>query len=131
MAIYFDQNAEIKWDEFKRMAVMTTSGYMSSEQLRSSLDKLIECLVHYRGKRILIDMRKFTTIRPADQEWIHDDWGKRLESSVGKAKTACILPEDNSMQKMVLSKVVERAQYTGRTELKYFGSPNEAILWLS
>lgn len=130
MTIYSDQNAEIKWDESKRVAIMTTNGYMSSEQLRSSLDKLIDCLMHYKGNKILIDMRKFTTIRPADQEWIHDNWGKRLESAVGKAKTACILPEDNSMQKMVLSKVVERAQDTGRTELKYFDNINEAFLWL-
>lgn len=129
MICFSEQYVEIKWDEAYKILILTFGGFMTSEQIHLTYEKLLECLIKFKANKILMDSRKFTTIRPEDQEWLEKYWQPRVFKAIGKTKTAGILPE-NMIQKQVINKIVDNAKANPQAEFRFFSKIEDALIWL-
>lgn len=130
MVFFSEDYAEIHWDDVNRIVIVIYKGDITSEQLHSIFKKTIECGVINGGTKYLVDSRKFTTIKPEDQNWITTVWAPEALKG-GMKKVALVLPED-VLQKQVLSNLSDEGSNKKNSGFRSetFDSIIAAIAWL-
>lgn len=128
--IYFENDAAIIFVlPEKNLAVTKWKGFASTEELRKLLDEALNLLENYTIHYWLNDNRLMKVVRPADQEFVVNEWlPKYLQKSVIK-KSVTIESED-IFSKMSSESMLRQADKMIPFDMATFKTYKEAISWL-
>jgi hypothetical protein len=114
-------------DDVKCMRIGWSGEFMSGEDYRSTLLKLLDVLEEKRGSRMLFDMRNMPVMSPDDQAWVLSEWmPKSLKA--GLKYSAVVMPQ-RALSKMTLRHIAKDASVIER-QRAYFETLEEATAWL-
>jgi len=118
--VYFNHPgvAVVTWNPDLRAACLESQGWADTCESHAALDAVIRALRAHRGSRCLVDNRK-KAIKPADQEWIAEDWLPRALGA-GLRLTAIVEPETGPATVTIQE-----------IEVRYFSTVIRAAEWLT
>jgi hypothetical protein len=118
--VYFNRPgvALVTWNPDLRAAYLESQGWADASESHAALDAVIRALRAHRGSRCLVDNRK-KAIKPADQEWIAEDWLPRALGA-GLRLTAIVEPESGPATVTIQE-----------IEVRYFATVTRAAEWLT
>lgn len=118
----------IQWDDSIKSVIMTWKKFAKGEDFRMGLNEGVNLVNLKGGSNWLADLRDLGTVIKEDQEWSNNDWYPRAIAA-GVRFMAIIMPKSfiSALSvKNILTKVEDI-----KVETQYFGSLEDAKLWLS
>jgi hypothetical protein len=101
--------------------------FVSGEEYRAVLTRLLDFIASRRGCRLLADMRNMPVMSPEDQAWVQDVWMPR-SLAIGLRYSAIIAPK-KAVTRSTIRHIVQDAGNIERTRA-YFDTVEEAKAWL-
>ena len=118
----------LAWDDhLKCMKIGWSGEYMSGEDYRAILMRLLDVLEVKGGSRMLFDMRNMPVMSPEDQAWVQSEWmPKSLKA--GLKYSAVVMPQ-RALSRLTLRHIAKDASEIER-QRAYFETLDEAAAWL-
>jgi hypothetical protein len=102
-------------------------GFVNSEQLRTSLTEALRLGRQHRIKGWVANNTLLRTIRPADQDWINQEWFPEF-AKLGVKRMAVIISQDG-LNRMGINNIMQRATEYLPFDSQYFADADEARRW--
>jgi hypothetical protein len=102
-------------------------GFANSEQLRSSLLEALRLARLHRVKGWVANNTLLRTIRPADQDWINQEWFPEF-AKLGVRRLAIVESQD-ALNRMGITNIIQRATEHIPFDTQYFSNADEARRW--
>lgn len=102
-------------------------GFANSEQLRSSLLEALRLARLHRVKGWVANNTLLRTIRPADQDWINQEWFPEF-AKLGVRRLAIVESQD-ALNRMGITNIIQRATEHIPFDTQYFSNAEEARRW--
>jgi len=102
-------------------------GFANSEQLRSSLLEALRLARLHRVKGWVANNTLLRTIRPADQDWINQEWFPEF-AKLGVRRLAIVESQD-ALNRMGISNIIQRATEHIPFDTQYFADADQARRW--
>ena len=102
-------------------------GFANSEQLRSSLLEALRLARLHRVKGWVANNTLLRTIRPADQDWINQEWFPEF-AKLGVRRLAIVESQD-ALNRMGISNIIQRATAHIPFDTQYFAEADQARRW--
>ena len=113
----------------QNLAATIWKGFASSSVLREILDKVKQMYAQYPIHYSISDNRKLKVIRPADMEYINNEWLPEVLSTAQLKKSATIESED-IFGKISTDNILRAADKYITFDIAFFESLEEASKWL-
>jgi hypothetical protein len=104
-------------------------GFVNSEQLRTSLTEVLRLARQHRIQGYVANNTLLRTIRPADQDWINEQWFPEF-AKLGVKRLAIVVSQDG-LNRMGVSNIMQRATAHAPYDTQYFADADEARRWAS
>jgi hypothetical protein len=119
--VYFSRPgvALVTWNPDLRAVCLEPQAWANTGDAQAVLDAIIRALRHHHGSRWLLDGRKMTAIRRADQNWTTKNWLARA-AAAGLKLAAIVQP----------TRPAKRVSETG-IDLRFFATVEMAAEWLT
>lgn len=128
--VYFENEAAVLYVfPEKHLTVTQWKGFASSQVLRDILDKARQLLTEYPIYYALGDNRKLKVIRPADQDYINNEWMPEVLKNNQLRKSATIESED-IFGKISNDNIVRAADQYINFDIAFFNNMEDAVSWL-
>jgi hypothetical protein len=101
--------------------------FTNSEQLRSTLTEALRLARQHRVKAWVANNTLLRTIRPADQDWINQEWFPDF-TKLGVQRLAIVESQD-ALNRMAITSIMQRATAHIPFDTQYFGTADEARRW--
>lgn len=101
--------------------------FANSEQIRSSLTEALRLARQHRVKGWIGNNLKMRTIRPADQDWMNEQWFPDF-AKLGVQRLAVVVSQD-ALNQMGINNILQRASAHTPFDTQYFASPEDARKW--
>lgn len=101
--------------------------FANSEQLRSSLLEALRLARQHRVRGWVANNTLLRTIRPADQDWINQEWFPEF-AKLGVQRLAIVESQD-ALNRMAISTIMQRASAHVPFDTHYFAEAEEARRW--
>lgn len=129
MIYYNSPYVTIKYFEKEKLVFTTYHGFTPTDELRKVLDLSLKLLSEKDVQLGLADNRKMKVIRPADQEYIQNEWfPKVLELS--KIRKSATIESSDIFNKMARENILRKIETRISFEMQYFNSIEKACNWL-
>lgn len=102
-------------------------GFVNSEQLRSSLTEALRLARQHRVKGWVANNTLLRTIRPADQDWINQEWFPEF-AKLG-IKRLAITESQDALNRMGIAAIMQRATEHIPFDTQYFTDISAARHW--
>jgi hypothetical protein len=102
-------------------------GFVNSEQLRSSLMEALRLGRQYHVQGWIANNTLLRTIRPADQDWISQEWFPDF-AKLG-VKRLAIAESQDALNRMGISTIMQHATEYTPFDTQYFADAEEARRW--
>ena len=124
--IFFDKELSFHYNINKASTL-----YMSEHQFRELLLKWKASVFEMKPRLILVDNREFNfPISPDLQLWMVENISTPVLEMPGVEKFCFVVPEE-LISKLSITQLTDEAnEKTDKNEIRYFGSLEEAKLWL-
>jgi hypothetical protein len=128
--IYFENEAAaLHVFPDKNLSVTVWKGFASSPVLREILEKSKQLLSDFPIYYSIGDNRNMKVIRPADQDYINNDWLPEVIKSSQLKKSATIESED-TFGKISSDNILRQADKYITFDIAFFKSLEDAVNWL-
>jgi hypothetical protein len=101
--------------------------FVNSDQLRVSLAEVLRQARHHRINGYIANNTLLRTIRPADQDWINEQWFPEF-AKLGVQRLAIVVSQDG-MNRMGVDNIMQRATAHIPFDTQHFASADEARRW--
>lgn len=101
--------------------------FTNSEQLRSTLTEALRLARQHRIKAWVANNTLLRTIRPADQDWINQEWFPEF-TKLGVQRLAIVESQD-ALNRMAINSIMQRATAHIPFDTQYFAGADEARRW--
>ncbi|RZL14456.1 MAG: hypothetical protein EOO62_05405 [Hymenobacter sp.] len=101
--------------------------FVNSEQLRTSLTEALRLGRQYRIKGWVANNTLLRTIRPADQDWINQEWFPEF-AKLGVKRLAIIESQD-ALNRMGINNIIQRASAHIPFDTQHFADAAAARRW--
>jgi len=101
--------------------------FVNSDQLRVSLAEVLRQARHHRIKGYIANNTLLRTIRPADQDWINEQWFPEF-AKLGVQRLAVVVSQDG-LNRMGVDNIMQRATAHIPFDTQNFTSADEARRW--
>jgi hypothetical protein len=101
--------------------------FVNSDQLRVSLAEVLRQARHYRIQGYIANNTLLRTIRPADQDWINEQWFPEF-AKLGVQRLAIVVSQDG-MNRMGVDNIMQRATAHIPFDTQHFADAHEARRW--
>jgi hypothetical protein len=102
-------------------------GFVNSEQLRGSLTEALRLGRQHRVQGWVANNTLLRTIRPADQDWINQQWFPEF-AKLGVQRLAIIESQD-ALNRMGIATIMQRATAHAPFDTQYFAGAEQARRW--
>ena len=102
-------------------------GFVNSEQLRTSLTEALRLARQHRVKGWVANNTLLRTIRPADQDWINQEWFPEF-AKLGVRRLAIVESQD-ALNRMGITTIMQRATEHIPFDTQYFTDVAAARRW--
>lgn len=102
-------------------------GFVNSEQLRSSLTEALRLARQHQVKGWVANNTLLRTIRPADQDWINQEWFPEF-AKLGVRRLAIVESQD-ALNRMGITNIIQRATEHIPFDTQYFSDVTAARHW--
>lgn len=113
----------------KKLAVTKWKGFASTDELRTLLDEALNLIDNYTIHYWLNDNRFMKVVRPADQEFVVNEWLPKYLQKAEIKKSVTIESED-IFSKMSSESILRKADKMIHFDMATFTTYPEAIAWL-
>jgi len=101
--------------------------FVNSDQLRVSLTEVLRLARQHRIRGYIANNTLLRTIRPADQDWINEQWFPEF-AKLGVQRLAIVVSQD-AMNRMGIANIMQRATAHIPFDTQHFAEANDARLW--
>ncbi|GAA4501138.1 hypothetical protein GCM10023172_22510 [Hymenobacter ginsengisoli] len=101
--------------------------FVNSEQLRSSLLEALRLGRQYRVRGWVANNTLLRTIRPADQDWIIQEWFPEFAKLA--VQRLAIVESQDALNRMAIATIMQRATEYMPFETHYFAEAAQARRW--
>jgi hypothetical protein len=101
--------------------------FVNSDQLRVSLAEVLRQARHYRIQGYIANNTLLRAIRPADQDWINEQWFPEF-AKLGVQRLAIVVSQD-AMNRMGVDTIMQRATAHIPFDTQSFDDADEARRW--
>ncbi len=102
-------------------------GFVNSEQLRAALTEALRLARQHGAKGWIANNTLLRTIRPADQDWINQEWFPEF-SKLGMRRLAIVESQD-ALNRMGITTIMQRATEHIPFDTQYFTDAAAARRW--
>lgn len=102
-------------------------GFLNSEQLRAALTEALRLGRQHRVQGWVANNTLLRTIRPADQDWINQEWFPEF-TKLGVKRLAIVESQD-ALNRMGISHIMQRATAHIPFDTQYFADASSARRW--
>jgi hypothetical protein len=101
--------------------------FVNSDQLRVSLAEVLRQARHYRIQGYIANNTLLRAIRPADQDWINEQWFPEF-AKLGVQRLAIVVSQDG-LNRMGVDNIMQRATPHIPFDTQHFDNADEARRW--
>ena len=101
--------------------------FVNSDQLRVSLTEVLRLARQHRIRGYVANNTLLRTIRPADQDWINEQWFPEF-AKLGVQRLAIVVSQD-AMNRMGIANIMQRATAHIPFDTQHFAEANDARRW--
>lgn len=114
-------------DERTRVLETEWLDFANSQQIRSSLMEALRLGRQHRVRGWIGNNTKMRTIRPADQDWMNQEWFPEFKK-LGVSRLAVVVSND-ALNQMGIDNIITRASAHIPFDTKHFASLEDARRW--
>ena len=118
----------IQWDDSIKSVIMTWKKFAQGDDFRMGLNEGVNLVSQKGGSNWLADLRDLGAVTKEDQQWSNEDWYPRA-IAVGVRFMAIIMPK-SFISALTVKNILTKVEDI-HVETQYFGSLEDAKLWLS
>lgn len=114
-------------DERTRVLETEWLDFANSQQIRTSLTEALQLGRQHRVRGWIGNNTRMRTIRPADQDWINQEWFPEFARL--QVKRLAVVVSNDALNQMGIDNILTRATAHVPFDTKYFASVEEARRW--
>jgi hypothetical protein len=118
----------IRWVGGGQWVLVEWKAWANSSEFRAAHETVLTALRENHAHRNLIDAKQARVVSDDDQHWLIEQWLPRA-AAAGRRWTAVVMPK--SALARTISENIDKRPRLNLTEVKYFGTVDEAATWLS